>query len=54
MTMMALPLVALVSNSTRRSRKLPRFVVALLVIGGVVLGFLALRLLAGGIAIGSS
>ncbi len=53
MTMMALPLVALVSNSTRRSRKLPRFAVALIVIGGVVLGFVTLQLVAGVIAIGS-
>ncbi len=50
MTMMALPLVALVSNSTRRSRKLPRFAVALIVIGGVVLGFVTLQLIAGVIA----
>ena len=53
MTMMALPLVALVSNSTRRNRKLPRFAVALIVIGGVVLGFVTLQLVAGVIAIGS-
>jgi hypothetical protein len=53
MTMMALPLVALVSNSTRRSRKLPRFAVALIVIGGLVLSFVTLQLVAGVIAVGS-
>jgi len=53
MTMMALPLVALVSNSTRRSRKLPRFAVALIAIGGVVLSFVTLQLIAGVIAVGS-
>jgi hypothetical protein len=53
MTMMALPLVALVSNSTRSSRKLPRFAVALIVIGGLVLGFVTLQLVAGVIAVGS-
>lgn len=54
MTMMALPLVALVSNSNRRSRPLPRFVVVLIVIGGLVLGFVMLQAIGGLIAIGSS
>jgi hypothetical protein len=52
-TMMALPLVALVSNSTRRSRKLPRFAVVLIALGLVAGGFVVLQILGGVIALGS-
>ena len=52
-TMMALPLVALVSNSTRRSKKLPRFATVLIVIGGLVGGFVMLQIVGGVIMLGS-
>ncbi len=46
-TMMALPMVALVSNSTRRSKKLPRFATVLIVIGGLIGGFVMLQIVGG-------
>lgn len=49
-TIMALPLIALVSNSTRVGRKLPRWVVAILVLVGLGVGFFGLQALIGGIA----
>ncbi len=48
-TTMALPLVALVSNSTRAGRKLPRWVVALLGLLGIVVGLVGVQILAVGI-----
>jgi hypothetical protein len=48
-TIMTLPLIALVSNSTRVGRKLPRWVVALLVLMGIGVGFVAFWALVGGI-----
>jgi hypothetical protein len=48
-TIMTLPLIALVSNSTRVGRKLPRWVVVLLVLMGLGVGFVGLQALAGGI-----
>jgi hypothetical protein len=48
-TIMALPLIALVSNSTRVGRKLPRWAVAILVLVGVGVGFVAFWALVGGI-----
>jgi len=52
-TMMALPLVALVSNSTRQSKKLPRFATVLIVLGGLIGGFVMLQIVGGVIALGS-
>jgi len=49
-TIMTLPLVALVSNSTRVGRKLPRWIIAILVIVGLGVGLLGLQALVGGIA----
>ena len=46
-TIMVLPVVALVSNSTRVGRALPRWLVILLVLGGGVLGLFALWLTVG-------
>lgn len=48
-TIMTLPLVALVSNSTRVGRKLPRWIIAILVIVGLGVGLLGLQALVGGI-----
>ena len=48
-TIMALPLIALVSNSTRAGRKLPRWVVALLALMGVAVGLIGVQVLVGGI-----
>jgi len=48
-TIMSLPLIALVSNSTRVGRKLPRWFIAILVIVGLGVGLLGLQALAGGI-----
>jgi len=48
-TIMSLPLIALVSNSTRVGRKLPRWIIAILVIVGLGVGLLGLQALAGGI-----
>jgi hypothetical protein len=48
-TIMTLPLIALVSNSTRVGRKLPRWVVALLVLMAIGVGFVAFWTLVGGI-----
>jgi hypothetical protein len=48
-TIMILPLIALVSNSTRVGRKLPRWVVALLVLMAVGAGFVGFWILVGGI-----
>lgn len=45
-TIMVLPVVALVSNSTRAGRALPRWIVTLLVIAGIGIGFQLLMLLA--------
>ena len=49
-TIMVLPLVALVSNSTRVGRQLPRWVVVLLVVVGIGVGLLGVQALIGGIA----
>lgn len=49
-TIMTLPLIALVSNSTRVGRKLPRWVVALLVLIGLGVGFLGGQALIGAVA----
>jgi hypothetical protein len=49
-TIMTLPLIALVSNSTRVGRKLPRWVVALLVLAGIGVGLLGFQALIGAIA----
>ena len=49
-TIMTLPLIALVSNSTRVGRKLPRWVVVLLVLAGIGVGLLGFQALIGGIA----
>lgn len=49
-TIMALPLVALVSNSTRVGRKLPRWVVVILVLAGIAVGLVGFPALIGGIA----
>ena len=49
-TIMTLPMVALVSNSTRVGRKLPRWIIAILVIVGLGVGLLGLQALVGGIA----
>ena len=49
-TIMTLPLIALVSNSTRVGRKLPRWVVGILVLVGLGIGFFGLQALIGGIA----
>ena len=49
-TIMTLPLIALVSNSTRVGRKLPRWVVGILVLAGLGIGFFGLQALIGGIA----
>jgi hypothetical protein len=49
-TIMTLPFIALVSNSTRVGRKLPRWVVVLLVLAGIGVGFFGLQALIGGIA----
>jgi hypothetical protein len=46
---MTLPIVALVSNSTREGRRLPRWVVVLLVLLGLGIGFVAFWALVGGI-----
>jgi hypothetical protein len=48
-TIMTLPVIALVSNSTRVGRKLPRWVVVLLVVIGVGVGLVGLQALIGGI-----
>lgn len=48
-TIMTLPIVALVSNSTRVDRRLPRWVVVLLVLMGLGVGFIAFWALLGGI-----
>ena len=48
-TIMALPVIALVSNSTRAGRKLPRWVVVILVLAGLGVGLLGLQALVGGI-----
>lgn len=48
-TIMTMPLIALVSNSTRAGRTLPRWVVGLLVLMGLGVGLLTLQSLAGGI-----
>ncbi len=48
-TIMVLPLIALVSNSTRVGRKLPRWVVVILVLAGLGVGVLGLQALVGGI-----
>lgn len=48
-TIMTLPLVALVSNSTRVGRQLPRWVVVLLVLVGIGVGLLGVQALIGGI-----
>jgi type VI protein secretion system component VasF len=45
---MTLPLVALVSNSTHAGRKLPRWVVVLLVLAGLAVGFLGFQGFIGG------
>lgn len=49
-TIMVLPLIALVSNSTRAGRTLPRWVVVLLVLIGLGVGFFGSQVLIGGIA----
>ena len=49
-TIMTLPLIALVSNSTRVGRKLPRWVVVLLVLAGIGVGLLGFQALIGAIA----
>jgi hypothetical protein len=46
-TIMALPVVALVSNSTRVGRKLPRWLMVILVLAGLAIGGLSLMALAG-------
>jgi hypothetical protein len=48
-TIVTLPLIALVSNSTRVGRRLPRWVVVLLVLMGLGVGFVAFWALVGGI-----
>jgi hypothetical protein len=48
-TIMVLPLIALVSNSTRVGRKLPRWVVALLALMGAAVGLVSVQVLVGGI-----
>ncbi len=48
-TIMTLPLIALVLNSTRVGRKLPRWIIAILVIVGLGVGLLGLQALVGGI-----
>lgn len=53
-TVTALPLVALVSNSTRTGRPLPRWVVVLLVVLGVGIGFQLVNTLIGLVAMGLS
>lgn len=53
-TIGALPLLALVSNSTRTNTKLPRWIVWLLVACGIALGFLLTNLIGGLIAVGTS
>ena len=49
-TIMILPIIALVSNSTRVGRKLPRWIIAILVVVGLGVGLLGLQALVGGIA----
>ncbi len=49
-TIMTLPLIALVSNSTRVGRKLPLWIIAILLIAGLAVGLLGLQVLVGGIA----
>ena len=49
-TIMILPLIALVSNSTRVGRKLPRFVALLLVLMGAVVCLVGLQVFAVGIS----
>ena len=46
-TIMTLPVVALIANSTRRGRPLPRWLAIVLVIGAGVAGLLALWIIAG-------
>ncbi len=46
-TIMTLPVVALIANSTRRGRPLPRWLAVVLVIGAGVAGLLALWIIAG-------
>ena len=53
-TIGALPLLALVSNSTRTNTTLPRWIVWLLVACGIALGFFLMNLIGGLIAIGVS
>jgi TRAP-type mannitol/chloroaromatic compound transport system permease small subunit len=54
-TMMALPVVALISNATRRGRRLPRWLTVMLVIGGAWMALQGVGALIGGlIAIGGS
>jgi hypothetical protein len=48
-TIITLPLIALVSNSTRVGRKLPRWVVVLLVLMGLGVGLIGIQMLAIGI-----
>jgi hypothetical protein len=48
-TIMTLPVIALVSNSTRVGRKLPRWVVAILIVLGLGVGLIGLQALIGGI-----
>ena len=49
-TIMTLPLVALVSNSTRAGQRLPRWIITILVVVGLGIGLLGLHALVGGIA----
>ncbi len=51
-TIASLPLVALVANSTRSGRSLPRWVVALLALLGVGIAFLLVNLITGLLAVG--
>lgn len=53
-TVTVLPLIALVSNSTRAGRPLPRWVVVVLVVLGVAIGFQLLNTLIGLLAMGFS
>lgn len=53
-TIGALPLLALVSNSTRMNTTLPRWIVWLLVACGIAVGFFLMNLIGGLIAIGAS
>jgi hypothetical protein len=48
-TIMTLPIVALVSNSTRVGRRMPRWVVALLVLMGIGVGLIGFWAVVGGI-----